>query len=77
MLKKIYPFKFNKNAMKTLKPLLIALALSSTTFTTVQAAESNTTNHQAQKQVPGYYHHQIDNTQITALLDGTNYLNLL
>ncbi|MBU3845479.1 MAG: MBL fold metallo-hydrolase [Candidatus Acinetobacter avistercoris] len=60
--------------MKTLKPLLIALALSSTTFTTVQAAESNTTNHQASKQVAGYYHHQIGNTQITALLDGTNFL---
>lgn len=57
--------------MKTLKPLFLALALSSTAITT-QAAETTLT---APKQVAGYYHHQIGNTQITALLDGTNYLN--
>lgn len=28
-----------------------------------------------QKQVPGYYHHQFGTLQLTALLDGTNYLN--
>ena len=28
-----------------------------------------------QKQVAGYYNYQFGNTQITALLDGTNYLN--
>ncbi len=53
-------------------PLLLALALSTTTLTT-QAAEPNPIP--TQKQVAGYYHHQIGNTQITALLDGTNYLN--
>ena len=57
--------------MKTFKPLFLALALSSTAITT-QAAETTLT---APKQVAGYYHHQIGNTQITALLDGTNYLN--
>ncbi len=57
--------------MKTLKPLFLALALSTTAITT-QAAETTLT---APKQVAGYYHHQIGNTQITALLDGTNYLN--
>lgn len=56
--------------MKTLKPLFLALALSITALTT-QAAEPTI---QTQKQVAGYYHHQIGNTQITALLDGTNYL---
>ncbi|MGX5699399.1 MBL fold metallo-hydrolase [Acinetobacter kookii] len=58
--------------MKTLKPIFLAFALSSTALTT-QAAE--TTTIPAQKQVAGYYHHQMGNTQITALLDGTNYLN--
>lgn len=57
--------------MKTLKPLFLALALSTTSFT-IQATESTITQ---QKQVAGYYHHQIGSTQITALLDGTNYLN--
>lgn len=57
--------------MKTLKPLFLALALSTTAITT-QAAE---TIINPPKQVAGYYHHQISNTQITTLLDGTNYLN--
>lgn len=57
--------------MKILKPCLLALSLSTTAITT-QAAETTLT---APKQVAGYYHHQIGNTQITALLDGTNYLN--
>ncbi|ENW89184.1 MULTISPECIES: MBL fold metallo-hydrolase [Acinetobacter] len=57
--------------MKTLKPILLAFALSTTTITTY-ATEPTIAQ---QKQVAGYYHHQIGNTQITALLDGTNYLN--
>lgn len=58
--------------MKTIKPLFLTLALSSTALTT-QATEPTTI--QPQKQVAGYYHHQIGNTQITILLDDTNYLN--
>jgi len=58
--------------MKNLKPLLIALILGTTAILTTQAAEPTIT---AQKQVAGYYHQQLGNTQITALLDGTNYLN--
>lgn len=58
--------------MKTLKPLFLTFALSTTAFST-QAAEPN--HIPTQKQVAGYYHHQIGNTQITALLDGTNHLN--
>ena len=57
--------------MKTFKPLFLTLALSITTLTTY-ATEPTIAQ---QKQVAGYYHHQIGNTQITALLDGTNYLN--
>ena len=57
--------------MTTFKPLFLTLALSTTAFTT-QATEPTIAQ---QKQVAGYYHHQIGNTQITALLDGTNYLN--
>lgn len=57
--------------MKTLPPLFLALALSTVALNS-QAAEPTIT---APKQVAGYYHHQIGNTQITALLDGTNYLN--
>ena len=58
--------------MKTLKPLFLALTLSTAILTT-QAAETTTIT--AQKQVAGYYHHQIGNTQITALLDGTNFMS--
>lgn len=50
--------------MKTLKPLFLTLALS-TTALTIQAAEPTIIQ---QKQVAGYYH-QIANTQITALPD--------
>ena len=57
--------------MKTLKYLFLACTLSTTALTT-QANEQTST---AQKQVAGYYHHKMGNIQITALLDGTNYLN--
>lgn len=57
--------------MTTFKSLFFILALI-TTAPTTQAAESTIA---MQKQVAGYYHYQISNTQITALLDGTNYLN--
>lgn len=70
---KIYElFRTYKNLMNTLKLLFLSLALSTTAFTT-QANESTTIT--APKQVAGYYHHQLGSTQITALLDGTNYLN--
>ncbi len=72
MIKNIHPFKTYKNPMKTFTPLFLALALSTVVLNS-QAAEPTTIP--TQKQVAGYYHHQIGNTQITALLDGTNYLN--
>lgn len=57
--------------MKTLKPLFIALTLSTTTINT-QAAESAVPQ---QKQVAGYYQYQAGDVQITALLDGTNFMS--
>lgn len=45
--------------MKTSKPLFFIFALSTTTLAT-QAIEPIITQ---QKQVAGYYHHQIDNTK--------------
>lgn len=72
MLKIEYVPETNKNPMKTLKPLFLAFALSTTTITTVQAVEPTIPQ---QKQVAGYYQHQFGPYQITALLDGTNYLN--
>lgn len=62
-------------AMNILKTSLLTslLSLSVLSVSVSQAAEPATIA--SPKQVAGYYHHQIGNTQITALLDGTNYLN--
>ena len=61
--------------MNILKTSLLTslLSLSVLGISVSQAAEPATIA--SPKQVAGYYHHQIGNTQITALLDGTNYLN--
>lgn len=59
--------------MKTINPLFIKFALSTTAITTY-AVELTTIP--TQKQVAGYYDHQIGNTQVNAILDKTNYLNL-
>jgi hypothetical protein len=72
VLKINYVHKTYKSHIKTINPLFLTLALSTTALTT-QAVEP--TPIPTQKQVAGYYHHQIGNTQITAILDGTNYLN--
>ena len=57
--------------MKHLYSILIAIALNSATIT-VQAAESAVPQ---QKQVSGYYQYQAGDVQITALLDGTNFMS--
>lgn len=57
--------------MKNLKPICLALALSTTTITT-QVTEPTIPT---QKQVSGYYQYQADDVQITALLDGTNFMS--
>ena len=71
MIETTYPFKTYKKLMKTLKPLFLALTLSTTAITT-QAAESTIPQ---QKQVSGYYQYQAGEVQITALLDGTNFMS--
>jgi glyoxylase-like metal-dependent hydrolase (beta-lactamase superfamily II) len=58
--------------MTNLKPLLLTLTLGTATITT-QAAEPTTI--QQQKQVSGYYQYQSGHAQITALLDGTNFMS--
>ena len=58
--------------MKNLKPICLALALSTATLTT-QAAEPITI--QEQKQVAGYYQYEAGDVQITTLLDGTNFMS--
>ena len=57
-----------RNPMKTLKPLCLTLFLSTTAITTQAAVPQ-------QKQVSGYYQYQAGNVQITALLDGTNFMS--
>ena len=59
--------------MKNLKPLFIALSLITAYFSNVQAAAPQTIIQQ--KQVAGFYQHQMGNVQITALLDGTNFMS--
>lgn len=57
--------------MKKILDLVIALTLSTIAITT-QAAEPIIPQ---QKQVSGYYQYQAGDTQITALLDGTNFMS--
>ena len=60
--------------MKTLKPAFIALCLSATSISSTFAT-SPTAPIEQQKQVAGYYQYQSGQTQITALLDGTNFIS--
>ncbi|WP_089603725.1 MBL fold metallo-hydrolase [Acinetobacter piscicola] len=56
--------------------ILISALISSTFFSfTAFAGTLPQTSIQSQKQVSGYYQHQVGNTQITALLDGTNFIS--
>lgn len=62
--------------MKTLNKSIALTILGLSSFMAMphaQAVETKSIPHQ--KQVVGFYQHQIGNTQITALLDGTNYLS--
>ena len=60
--------------MKNIKSTLISIILSVTTFSSTFAT-SPTAPIEQQKQVAGYYQYQSGQTQITALLDGTNYIS--
>jgi len=56
---------------------ILTSALISTSFLslTTFAATPPQTSIQAQKQVTGYYQYQAGDVQITALLDGTNFMS--
>jgi hypothetical protein len=58
--------------MKTLKPILLALSLSTVSLSyAITTVESPKTK----PQVAGYYQYQAGDVQITALLDGTNFMS--
>ncbi len=57
------------------KILLSALISTSFLSLTTFAATPPETSIQAQKQVAGYYQYQAGDVQITALLDGTNFMS--
>ncbi|NNH38451.1 MBL fold metallo-hydrolase [Acinetobacter sp. ANC 4280] len=62
--------------MKTLNRSIVLTVLALSSFMAMppaQAVETKSIPHQ--KQVAGFYQHQLGNVQITALLDGTNYLS--
>ena len=62
--------------MKTLNRSIALTVLALSSFMAMppaQAVETKSIPHQ--KQVAGFYQHQLGNVQITALLDGTNYLS--
>ena len=71
MIETTYPFKTYKKLMKTLKPLFLALTLSTTAITT-QAAESTISQ---QPHVTVYYQYEAGDVQITAPLNGTNFMS--
>ncbi len=71
-----YLFKSTKIVMNIFNKSLVALLLaSSTLLINMNSYAAEPAPISKQKQVAGYYHQQLGNTQITALLDGTNYLN--
>lgn len=61
--------------MKNLKPLLLTLSVLTAPFITYAETTKTLPIIEQQAQVAGYYQHQVGNTQITALLDGTNFMS--
>lgn len=59
--------------MKIFKSAIIVLSLSSIGVVSAQANETRIL--EQQKQVAGFYQYQAGNVQITALLDGTNFMS--
>ena len=58
--------------MKNLKPIFVTLSLLTAPLTqAITPVEPTKTN----PQVAGYYQYQADDVQITALLDGTNFMS--
>ena len=61
-----------------MKKIISTLSISLLCFAPILAQAENTKSQTAieqQPQVAGYYQHQVGNTQITALLDGTNFIS--
>ena len=64
--------------MKNMKPTALTLSISLLCFIPIITHAENTKSQTAieqQPQVAGFYQHQVGNTQITALLDGTNFIS--
>lgn len=59
---------------KSILAITISIALFSS-FSTVAETTKTLPIIEQQAQVAGYYQHQVGNTQITALLDGTNFMS--
>ena len=64
---------FIRMLMTLLRSTVIATSLVFGTISTLQAASLSMQT--SQKQVAGYYQYQAGNVQITALLDGTNFMS--
>lgn len=60
--------------MKNIKLAIIVLSVATTAFTSAFAISPPAPIPQ-QKQVSGYYQYQAGDVQITALLDGTNFMS--
>ena len=58
--------------MKALKSLFLTLTLSTATTSAIYAVQPAI---EQQKQVADYYQYQAGDVQITALLDGTNFMS--
>jgi len=61
-----------------MKPTALTLSISLLCFIPIITHAENTKSQTAieqQPQVAGFYQHQVGNTQITALLDGTNFIS--
>ena len=61
-----------------MKKIISTLSISLLCFAPILAQAENTKSQTAieqQPQVAGFYQHQVGNTQITALLDGTNFIS--
>ncbi len=61
--------------MKYFTSSLVVSLLALGSMTSISQTHAQIVSSTQQKQVPGYYHHNFGDYQITALLDGTNYLS--
>ncbi len=59
---------------KSILAITVSIALFSS-FATVAETTKTLPIIEQHAQVAGYYQHQVGNTQITALLDGTNFMS--